>query len=281
MNISYSRYTLTPKKRINRLSSMAIKEGVYLSAEIKGKKVYADYFPHLPLGDIGVEEFLESFKSQKTEYQQKILKLLNDDLRFQDFPSRKFRNHQLWSGTELIDSPVVKYKMLSARDQVFHEALKLGVRVRLDANAMFTKSNMSDLLDPLTPEWRKLIDYVEDPLCETDWSAFPLRRAQDFINGSPFDIYIYKPNCEMLPAFKNIIFSAYLGNALGNWHSYCELVEYGNLQFVQGIIGQGFYEEVRDFYLGDYKNGFQPDLDIIRDLYNDLAAREWKTLCTM
>ncbi len=260
---------------------MAIKEGVYLSAEINGKKVYADYFPHIPLGDQSVDEFLKTFKEQNTEYQQKILKLLNDDLRFQDFPSLRFRNHQLWSGSESIESPVVKYKMQSAHDQVFHEALKRGVRVRLDANAMFTKSNMNDLLDPLTHEWRKLIDYVEDPLSETDWSDFPLRRAQDFINGSPFDIYIYKPNCEMLPATKNIIFSAYLGNALGNWHSYCELVEFGNLQFVQGIIGQGYYEEVKDFYSGNYKSGFQPDLNIIGDLYKDLLTREWTSLCTM
>ena len=171
--------------------------------------------------------------------------------------------------------------MLSSRDQVFHEALKHGVRVRLDANAMYTRATMNELLDPLSPEWRKLIDYVEDPLGESDWSQFPLRRAQDFINGSPYDIYIYKPNCEMFPKFRDIIFSGYLGNSLGNWHCYCEMVEKGNMQIVQGIIGRGFYEEVKDFYIGDYQSGFQPDLAIIREMYSGLAAREWKSLCTM
>lgn len=281
MNIKFSRYRLTPKKRLNRLSSMDKKEGVFLSTEILGKPVYADYFPHIPLGDEPVDEFLTTFKEQRTEYQEKILKLLKDDLRFQGFPAKKFMNHQLWAGSEPIESPVVKYKMQSPRDQVFHEALRKGVRVRLDANALFTKGNFHTLTDPLPPEWLKLIDYVEDPLGDTDWSAFPLRRARDFISGTPFEIYIYKPNCEMLPVHRDIIYSGYLGHALGNWHTYCELIENGNTQIVQGIIGQGFYDEVKDFYLGDYRNGFTPDLMIIRDLYQDLSRREWKSLCSM
>ncbi len=281
MNIKFSRYTVTPKKRLNRLSSMAPKEGVFLSSEINGKTVYADYFPHLPLGDDSVDIFLDGFKHQKTEYQQKILQLLKDDFRFQEFPSRKFRNHQLWSGSEEIHSPVIKYKMLNQQDYVFHEALRQGIRVRLDANAMFTPSNMHTLVDSIKPEWRSLIDYVEDPLATTDWSGFPLKKARDFISGNPFDLYIYKPNCEMLPAFPNLIFSAYLGHALGNWHSYCELMENGNTQIVQGIIGTGFYEEVSDFYLGDFETGFYPDLSIVKENYRALARLEWTPLCSI
>lgn len=257
------------------------KEGVLLSSEIHGKKVYADYFPHLPLGDESVDQFLSTFRDQKTEYQQKILKLLHADARYQEFPSRRFRNHQLWAGTEPIIAPVVKYKMLNQRDATFHEALRQGVRVRLDGNGMFTKATFHELIDPIRPEWRSLIDYVEDPLSETDWSTFPLKRARDFIQGTPFDIYVYKPNCEMKPEFSELIYSAYLGNALGNWHTYCELIEEGNTSIVQGIIGSGFYEEVRDFYLGDFDRGFYPDLAIIKDLYTQLAGLEWKSLCSM
>ncbi len=260
---------------------MGPKDGVFLSAEFNGKKVYADYFPHLPLGDESVEIFLAGFKGQKTEYQQKVFQLLKDDARFQEFPSRKFRNHQLWSGSEEIHSPVVKYKMLSTHDNVFHEALRKGIRVRLDANAMFNPTNMHLLLDPIKPEWRSLIDYVEDPLSTTDWSGFPLKRARDFISGTPFDLYIYKPNCEILPTFPNLIFSAYLGHVLGSWHTYCELMENGNTQIVQGIIGTGFYEEVRDFYLGDFETGFSPDLAIVKETYRELAKRDWKPLCSM
>jgi hypothetical protein len=281
MEILFSPYQLTPKKRLNRLSSMDPKKGAYLSAVINGKRVFADYFPHIPLGDLSVEEFLSTFKEQKTEYQRKILKLLHDDSRFQSFPSMKFRNHQLWAGTESINSPVVKYKMLHPHDHTFHEALRTGIRVRLDANAMFNSGNMNELLDPIKEEWKKLIDYVEDPLNETDWSKFPLRRARDFINGTPYDLYIYKPNCEMLPKSKDVIYSAYLGSPLGSWHTYCELVENGNLQVVQGIIGLGFYQEVRDFYHGNFHQGFYPDLLIIRELYQELGNREWKVLCSM
>lgn len=281
MEIRYSRYRLTPKKRVNRLTSMEPKEGVFVSSEINGMKVYADFFPHLPLGDESVDEFLTHFKDQKSEYQKKVLSLLEADARYQSSPSRRFRNYQLWSGTEPITAPVVKYKMLTPHDNTFHEALKKGIRVRLDANAMFTNSTVNEFLQGFSPEWRGLIDYVEDPLSETDWSKFPLKRARDFILGTPYDIYIYKPNCEFRPESANLIFSAYLGSALGNWHTYCEMIEHGNLSIVQGIIGTGFYEEVKDFYLGDFESGFHPDLSIIKDLYQDLSQREWKTLCSV
>lgn len=281
MNIKYSRYKLTPKKRLNRLSSMEPKEGVFLSASINGREVYADYFPHIPLGDESVNEFLSGLQSQKTEYQKKILELLRNDLRYQEFPAKKFHNHQLWSGAEEIKSPVVKYKMLHMQDSIYHEALRQGVRVRLDANAMFTKANVDELLNNIPLEWQHLIDYVEDPLSETDWSTFPLKKARDFIEGSPFDLYVYKPNCEKKPEFQNLIYSAYLGSALGNWHTYCELMENGNTSIHQGIIALGFYEEVTDFYLGDYESGFRPDLKVIENLYTDLGNREWKDLCSM
>jgi hypothetical protein len=260
---------------------MSQKEGVFLRSEIDGKNVYADYFPHIPLGDDSVDVFLKGFKEQKTEYQRKIMQLLKDDYRFQEFPAKEFRNHQLWSGSEEIQSPVIKYKMLHPHDQIFHEALKQGVRVRLDANAMFTASNMHLLIDSIKPEWSSLIDYVEDPLSTTDWSGFPLKKARDFISGTPFDLYIYKPNCEMLPSYPNLIFSAYLGHALGNWHTYCELLENGNTQMVQGIIGSGFYDDVSDLFIGDFENGFSPDLNIVKENYRALSRREWTPLCSM
>ena len=50
---------------------------------------------------------------------------------------------------------------------------------------------------------------------------------------------------------------------------------------IAGIIGLGFYEEVTDFYHGNYETGFSPDLRIIKNLYADLAKREWKELCSM
>lgn len=281
MEISYSPYRLTPKKQLNRLSSMAPKDGVYLSAVINGTKVFADYFPHPHLGDEPVDKFLAGLKDQKTEYNRKILKLLTEDQRYQKMPVKKFKNHQLWSGVETIIAPVIKYKLQSLTDTRFHEALKKGIRVRLDANAMFNANNLEPFLAPLSEQWRALIDYVEDPMPHVDWSSFPLPKARDFVEGNPYDYYIYKPNCEDKPSHSNIIYSAYMSSNLGTWHVYCDMIEHGDLSRTQGIMAPAFYEEVQEFQVGDYISGFTPDLEVIRDMYRDLNNREWKTLCSM
>ena len=61
MKVLYSLYNLTPKKKANRLSSMAKVQGVLLKGLLKDKVLFADYFPHTALGDRTVEEFLPEF----------------------------------------------------------------------------------------------------------------------------------------------------------------------------------------------------------------------------
>lgn len=281
MDIRFSRYELTPKKRINRLSSLDTKEGVLLSSEIDGKIVFADYFPHAPLGDEPVDEFLKGFKDQKSEYQQKVLMLLHEDLRYRHFPAKTFNNHQLWNGSEAITSKVIKYKLLRQDDQTFFEALRRGVRVRLDANGMFTPATYPHFVNSIPEEYRSLIDYVEDPLASLDWSSFPFPRARDFVEGSPFEVYIFKPVCELRPSYSKLVFSAYLGQALGTWHTYCEMIEHGDLKETQGILGFDFYDDVPEIFEGSYDKGFTPNLRTVAALYDDLEKRNWEPLCSM
>ena len=191
MDIEYSLYQLTPLKKANRLSSLEPKTGVHLKTMINGRAHFADYFPHMPLGDRSHEQFLEEFKLQKHEYDQKVFHLLKKDRDYQNQKSINFKNHQVWSGSEEITGSVVKYKMMDFKDTFFLSVLENGARLRLDANALFQRESYLNFLKDIPHKFHSLIDYMEDPLKETDWSGLPLPSARDFIPSNTFDFYIF------------------------------------------------------------------------------------------
>ena len=282
MKVYFSPYTLHPVKRLNRLSSMDPKKGVHLKAVLGDKIMFADYFPHLPLGDRPNDQFLDEFKFQKIEYDQKVFDLLLRDKAFQNFIPKKFFNHQLWTGGEDLQGEVIKYKMLHGKDRSFIIPLEKGLRLRLDGNALFKRADYDYFVKDIPSGYHDKIDYIEDPLVEKNWEDLNFPSARDFIEGSHFDYYIYKPNCEFKPKFdKKIIFSAYLGSDLGNWQTYCELIEQGDLTLTHGIIGTGFYEEENSFFTGTYKNGFSADMNVVNGIYKTIYQRDWKLLCSM
>lgn len=282
MKVYFSPYTLTPVKRANRLSSLDQKHGVLIKGVLGDKVTFADYFPHLPLGDRSVDQFLQEFKFQNVEYDKKVFDLLLRDHGFQYLEPKKFTNHQLWTGTENLEADVIKYKMLHAMDTSYKIPLEMGLRLRLDGNALFNRRDYENFLISVPEKYHKQIDYIEDPLSEKDWSNLKVPSAMDFIDGSPYQYYIYKPNCEFRPKTDaKIIYSAYLGSNLGSWHTYCEMVETADLNLTHGIIGVGFYKEEKQFLTGSYKNGFIADEGIVKKIYQDTASREWKNLCSM
>jgi hypothetical protein len=282
MDIYYSPYKLTPLKRANRLSSLDPKHGVYLMGQMGSTRVFADYFPHHPLGDRSVEEFLSTFQTQKDEYDRKVFDLLLKDARYQQQKEASFRNHQLWSGVEPLVAPVVKYKMLHASDVAYLDVLKKGHTLRLDVNGMFNLQNFRDFIASIPVDFVSRIEYVEDPISGKDWSQSPVPTAQDFLESHSADYYIYKPNCEFFPKDrKNVIFSAYLGSDLGVWHTYCEMLRDANLDLCHGIIGHGFYAEERPLFKGSYHDCFYPDLNVVRNIYQELQLRSWKKLCAI
>ena len=282
MDIFFSPYSLTPLKRANRMSSMDIKEGVYLKATHQGGHVFADYFPHLPLGDRSVDQFLTNFKNQSEEYDRKVLHLLLKDSEYQKKESEVFKNHQLWTGSEPIEAEVLKYKLQSPLDAVFLEALKRKLKVRLDGNGMFNRQSFLTFLNTIPLEYHKHIEYIEDPLYENDWANLPIQTAEDYIASNGSDYYIYKPNCEFFPVNKKqVIFSAYLGSDLGNWHTYCELMDMGEMSLTHGIVARGFYKEERGLFRGHYQEGMRPDLSVVKNIYQEMHLRKWKHLCTI
>lgn len=282
MKVFYSPYILHPLKRLNRLSSMDPKKGVHLKAVLGDKVMFADYFPHLPLGDRSTDQFLEEFKFQKYEYDQKVFDLLLRDSDFLKSEPKVFKNHQLWTGSEPLEGNVVKYKLLHDKDRSFMMPLEKGHRLRLDGNALFRKKDFDYFIESIPRAYLKQIEYIEDPLLEKDWSDLSLPRASDFIEGSEFEYYIYKPNCEFKPKIKKkLIFSAYLGSDLGNWHTYCELMKDADLSLTHGIIARDFYEEETNFFLGSFNMGFKADMEKVKSVYKGLYQKEWKLLCSM
>lgn len=282
MKVFYSPYSLRPLKRANRLSSLEPKNGVHLKAELNNKTLFSDYFPHIPLGDRPVDYFLQEFKFQEVEYDKKVFELLLKDHSFQNHKLEAFKNHQLWTGNEEIMGPVVKYKMLHENDENFLKALQDGHTLRIDTNALFHKKSYDDFLGRIPSEFLSKIEYLEDPLKDKNWEGLKIPSARDFIEGTPYDYYIYKPNCEFKPETdKKIIYSAYLGSNLGNYHTYCELMDGADLKLTHGIIGTGFYEDEIHFLSGSYKEGFKGEASEIRKIYREMDKKEWKLLCSM
>lgn len=282
MKVFYSLYSLTPKKAANRLSSLEVKSGVFLKAILGDKILFADYFPHLALGDRAIDEFLADFKYQKEVYDRKVFDLLLKDAHFQSFNPKPFLNHQLWSTGETLDSPVIKYKLREHEDLSFLTATQKNIKVRLDANGLFTRETIGAFLKAIPQSSLSLIEYLEDPLSENDWTDLSIACASDFIQGTPSQFTIYKPNCEFLPKTSNkIIYSSYLGSDLGRWHAACELMGQGDLNLFHGIHTPGFYFEQRDFLEGHYKTEFTANMNQVHHLYKKVAGSDWKLLCSM
>ncbi|MFP5385762.1 MAG: hypothetical protein ACLGHN_06755 [Bacteriovoracia bacterium] len=282
MKIYYSPYSLKPLKRANRLSSLDSKPGVLLKGVLGDKITFADYFPHLPLGDRTCDQFLQEFRFQDVEYDRKVFDLLLRDFSFQTLKPQRFKNHQLWTGTEGLMAQVIKYKMLHQEDRAFLIPLNEGRTLRLDCNALFNRKDYDKFVSDIPQHLLKQIEYIEDPLHEKDWKDLSLPSAMDFIEGSEFKYYIYKPNVEFFPTHDaTVIFSAYLGSPLGQWHTYCELVEKADLSLTHGIVATNFYEDEKPFLTGSFKDGFIADVDLVKKLYQNVNGKDWKLLCSI
>lgn len=275
MKISYSLYTLTPKRKANSQSSVNKKTGVNLRGELNGKTFFADFFPHTELGDESLDEFMEGFRFQKTEYQKKVFDLLLKDSEFQNLRPQMFKNHALQTETT-IHAPI-KYKIMGEDDYGFLPLLERRRTFRLDANGIFSKSGFTKYIENLDPRLLKSIQYVEDPTSDLNWEDLPTKTARDFIQGTPAQFIIHKPNArfktdEPLPH----IFSSYMGGALGVFHSYCELIREGDLSLYHGINTYGVYEEDRELFTG--LDLLTPHVENIRRVYRDLMTSSWKHL---
>lgn len=280
MDIFYSPYFMTPLKRLNRNSTMEPKQGIHLKAVWGDQVAYADYFPHAIFGDKGCDHFLKEFHLQQDIYDRKVLHLLVKDFEYQQLAPKTFFNHQLWTGSEDLEASIIKYKLANQGDRTFLDPLKRGIRLRLDTNALFNRPSFEIFLNSIPSELHTLIDYVEDPLTEKDWSNLGVKSASDLVVGNPCDVSIYRPNSKFFPEDQSKkIFSSYLGSDLGRWHTYCELIEKADLSETHGIMSRGFFVESTCFLTGNYQEGFVADKIAVSKLYQGLRQKQWTHLC--
>lgn len=283
MKVYYKIYSLHPKRDFNRLAPQANRHGVHLKVDLRRDKSFADFFSHPALGDIHLEEFLEKFKYQEDEISQKTFRFLLNDakLRFDSLTKlTPFKNHTLWHPHVSQDANVYKYKLQGTDDFFFVNLLENKKIVRLDANGLFKEDQYSPFLRNIDPKLYPQIEYIEDPFTG-DWNInSPIKIASDFINNPHHSIKIYKPNREFQPkSLKPQIFSSYMGGQLGQWHSYCELVQAGDLSLYHGINIENFYEI--DLFHALSSELFIPDKMRVKRLYDELMVADWKLLCSI
>ena len=277
MKIFFHRFYLKPKIKLNHLSSVEVREGVFLKSEQSGGVGYTEYFPHPELGDLSVNNFLESFMQQKHESQKKALYFLKPEWsRLETNPS--FFNHQLYREGETLESGTIKYKIKNEND--FLQNLPSGIQsLRLDANGLFNMNSWTQFEKNIPPKNRMLIDYIEDPLSDEDWHNINLPRARDFIQGTPFEVNIYKPYREFFPVnSKRVIFSGNMGHGLSNYQAYLELLGKGNLKDHHGLLTPDLYENSFDIFTGSFRDGFRPEMNSLKKYFEELKDKTWTPL---
>ncbi len=280
MNISFHKFFLTPLRPPNARENLSEREGVFLMGEKNGAISFWEYFPHPELGDDPVDKFLESFKEAKSPAQKKAHLRLTWPLKNDSF--FKFKNHELFIQGTIPQATILKYKLLHKSDLAFIPLIQAGHSIRLDANGIFSAEDWPFFEKVITPEFLPFIEYIEDPLNRADWSIVNLPKAQDFISGHPYQVKVYKPYRELFPSqAAHVIFSAPMGHLLGNYLTYQELIEYGDLELCHGLITPCLYQQVPELFTGNYKEGFQLCKDVLESFLSDLKDKKWESLCTI
>ncbi len=278
MKISFHRFKLRPKVDLNYLSSTHVREGVFLKSESDNGTGYCEYFPHPELGDETVDEFLKTFKEQKTLAQKKALYLL--DAKWIDLkPNKRFFNHQFFKIGDLPCAKIIKYKIRHKDDFGFFNLFKDKNILRLDANGLFSQDSWRIFFSSIPREFIQLIDYIEDPTHDGEWKNILLPCAQDFIQGFPSNLKIFKPYREFFPQIgKRIIFSGNMGHGLSNYQSYLELVHSGDLNEFHGILTNSIYQDCPDLFAGNFNDGFFPKKSEIEAYLKEIASLKWTLL---
>ena len=280
MNIYFHKFHLTPLRAPNARETLANREGVFLMGDRNGRLSFWEYFPHPELGDESVGKFLENFESATSDAQKKAHLRLTWPLI--NNTTLTFKNHELFQQGSSPQAPIIKYKLKHKSDMEFIPLIQAGHVVRLDANGIFTTDDWTIFENQIPKDLLSQIEYIEDPVNGVNWNMVNLPKAQDFISGSPYQVKVYKPYRELFPAHATqVIFSAPMGHLLGNYLTYLELMEYGDLQLSHGLLTPGLYQDVPELFKGNYQDGFYLCHEVIETFISGLKHKAWENLCTI
>ena len=277
MKVFFTPYSLEPRNRANNQSDLKTKHGLFLRSE-SDFIGYADYFPHIEFGDQSIAEFMATFPDLSNDYHQKILQRLKQPLNVSE--SSSFKNHQLYFHGDHVESNIIKYKLFSLEDTKFSALADKGIKFRFDANGIFNRHDFLAFLRALSPETLDSIEYIEDPSRDLNWDNGLVKLAEDFLQGSPTEFFVYKPTRSVFPdTAKSIIFSSYMSSWLGLWQDYLELIAKGDLALTHGLVTPRLYNNMETIFRGNYYEGFEPDLAKIRTLVGEFELIKWTYLC--
>jgi len=235
VKVSFSQYSLTPKRPINAKENLNTKQGLYLKI-VKGTKTYlSDYFPHVPLGDLSVDEVLKN--PFENDYFNNVIKLAQ--LVEKDIDYHSFSNHGLNTDN---GSGVIKIKLIDPTSFELLDYLMrtTDCRFRLDSNASFKIQQLNSLLKDFD---LSRIEYIEDPSRDSHWNNLLIASASDFIENAHAKFKILKPNRSFENTSQEAIISSYMGSDLGRILTYKYLMLFGNLDLVHGVITPDIYDE--------------------------------------
>lgn len=301
MGLSYSPYQLTATKSLNSQMNKTVRSGVLLKFS-QGKEVgYADYHPWTKLGDIDIPTFLTIIKYHPEHPLTQVMKsFLRDDISWQNhIPQKSFFNHDLCLDfAELTQQKKISVIKMKIGHQIDKEQMAIKkvtkkfpqIRLRLDANHALSLKQTLAFWNMFSPEEKTCIEYLEDPFPyhASSWRELkkyniPLgldhfaENTQD-ISPDSYDFLIFKPNIKSYDSFKknnkDMIFSSSMGHDLGRFHSYCRLLEKGDLNLYHGIHTPHIYEEQQDIFLMK-ENRVTPQIGTIKKFYEELAQRKW------
>lgn len=269
--IEYSLYELEALSPLNAISSSGPKKGMYLRVKKGEEYGYSDYFPHVALGDIPVEEILQG---KRDEYFEKALWWAENAIKLsQRINSSPFKNHNLYRGDE-VSNDVFKLKITSIKDfEKIVSIINKCSTLRLDANGTINVKQWNNFLIKLTDVERSKIEYIEDP-GEGDWSELLVPSAKDFMDSPNFDFIVYKPNARFLKSYSKAIFSSYMGSDLGRYHAWLDLMDKGDLNLVHGLHTPNIYRGQKELFINT-SGAFEIDPSVVDEIYLDLRQRSW------
>ncbi len=268
-------------------------EGVLFKASEK-KKSNGFYFysPWTSLGQKSIEHLLEDLKMNSFHFVRSFL--FKDMYIYRRYLSSKlpsFYNHSFFKD-DLIhcSEKYLKLKLTGRFDSDREKIIKLNSNfesLRLDLNFNYSEDEFSVLIDFLQAEQVK-IDYIEDPIPwkEESYKKFldhkfnivldqPYNSSKKIIKGLPV---IFKPVLHSYfgDRLKEQIFSSNMNGPLSDWHTYCELLHFGNLSLHHGICTNQFDSESSIF---SFKKSVNVEKEIVQSIYEKLESLDgWNSL---